>query len=142
MHKVMVITALAASLMVSTAVLAAPANLAGAIAPDSALTLVRGGVGAGGGHIGGGGGGGEHVGGIGGPRGGAGAHFEAEGHFENYHLGEVNPGHWRNNRVYPGGLVVNGGDYGPSYAGSCSWLRREAIATGSPYWWRRYQACL
>jgi len=142
MHKVMVITALAASLMVSTAVIAAPANLAGAIAPDSALTLVRGGVGVGGAHMGGVGGGGEHVGGIGGPRGGAGAHFEADGHFENHHLGEANPGRWHNDRFYPGGLVVNGGDYGSSYAGSCSWLRREAIATGSPYWWRRYHACL
>ena len=53
MHKFIVITALAASLMVSTAVIAAPANLAGAIARDSALTLVRGG-GVGGAHIGGG----------------------------------------------------------------------------------------
>jgi hypothetical protein len=35
--------------------------------------------------------------------------------------------------------------YGASYAygcGNCAWLRRQAIITGSPYWWRRYQACL
>ena len=24
---------------------------------------------------------------------------------------------------------------------SCAWLHRRAIRTGSPYWWRRYNAC-
>ena len=24
---------------------------------------------------------------------------------------------------------------------NCSWLRRRALETGSPYWWRRYRAC-
>ncbi len=23
----------------------------------------------------------------------------------------------------------------------CGWLRKRAIVTGSPYWWRRYRAC-
>jgi hypothetical protein len=23
----------------------------------------------------------------------------------------------------------------------CAWLRRKAIVTGSPYWWRRYRWC-
>jgi hypothetical protein len=36
--------------------------------------------------------------------------------------------------------------YGDYYAyngyGNCAWLRRQAIITGSPYWWNRYQACL
>jgi hypothetical protein len=26
--------------------------------------------------------------------------------------------------------------------GGCYWLRRRAVATGSPYWWSRYDACL
>jgi hypothetical protein len=26
--------------------------------------------------------------------------------------------------------------------GACYWLRRRAVATGSPYWWSRYDACL
>jgi hypothetical protein len=26
--------------------------------------------------------------------------------------------------------------------GNCAWLRRQAIITGSPYWWNRYQTCL
>jgi len=25
---------------------------------------------------------------------------------------------------------------------TATWLRRQAIITGSPYWWERYQACL
>lgn len=33
--------------------------------------------------------------------------------------------------------------YGDSYGyGDCGWLRRQAVITGSPYWWRRYQECL
>ncbi len=32
-------------------------------------------------------------------------------------------------------------DYGYGY-GDCWWLRHEAIITGSPYWWSRYEACL
>ncbi|HEY1247124.1 MAG TPA: hypothetical protein VGF29_20065 [Hyphomicrobiaceae bacterium] len=30
-------------------------------------------------------------------------------------------------------------DYGYGYG--CYWLRRNAIATGSPYWWNRYYVC-
>ena len=33
------------------------------------------------------------------------------------------------------------GDYG-YYGGGCSWLYRNAVATGSPYWWNRYQYCV
>jgi hypothetical protein len=28
-----------------------------------------------------------------------------------------------------------------AYADGCYWLRRRALYTGSPYWWRRYYAC-
>jgi hypothetical protein len=34
--------------------------------------------------------------------------------------------------------------FGPSYGflpSSCNWLRRRALETGSPYWWRRFRAC-
>jgi hypothetical protein len=31
-------------------------------------------------------------------------------------------------------------DYG--YYDDCAWLRRRAEVTGSPYWWRRYEACV
>jgi hypothetical protein len=38
------------------------------------------------------------------------------------------------------------GGYPYSYAYSdfddCRWLRRRAQATGSPYWWNRYYACI
>lgn len=28
------------------------------------------------------------------------------------------------------------------YGSGCGWLKRRALATGSRYWWRRYQDCL
>ena len=62
MNNVMAMTALAAGLMVSTAAIAAPANLADALQPANGLTLVKGGGGGGGGGFGGGGG---HMGGGG-----------------------------------------------------------------------------
>lgn len=31
--------------------------------------------------------------------------------------------------------------YDGYYYGDCEWLRRRAIATGSRYWWRRYNQC-
>ena len=48
-----------------------------------------------------------------------------------------------NNRyryVYPGlGLGLAYGGY--SYGDECGWLYRRAQATGSPYWWQRFQEC-
>jgi hypothetical protein len=33
--------------------------------------------------------------------------------------------------------------YGSYYYGSgCDWLRRNALYSGSPYWWNRYYACI
>ena len=35
--------------------------------------------------------------------------------------------------------------YGPgytAYGGDCYWLQRQAIITGSPYWWDRYYVCV
>ena len=37
------------------------------------------------------------------------------------------------------------GRYGrPSYGfrADCGWLRRRALDSGSPYWWRQYRACM
>jgi hypothetical protein len=38
-----------------------------------------------------------------------------------------------------GGIYIEPG-YGYLPA-NCTWLRRRALATDSPYWWRRYRAC-
>ena len=40
---------------------------------------------------------------------------------------------------FAGDIFIYGGGYGYN---DCGWLRRQAIVTGSPYWWRRYQDCL
>jgi hypothetical protein len=46
-------------------------------------------------------------------------------------------------RVFRNGVWV--WVYGPGYTAygdDCYWLRRQAIITGSPYWWDRYNACV
>jgi hypothetical protein len=139
MNKVMAMTALAAGLMVSTAALAAPVNLADALAPQATLTLVRSGGGGGGGGLSGGGGhmgglggggrvaglaagggdhvgsggrfsGGDHVAGIGGPVRGPGGHYN--GHFDNDHVGRADYGHGHRGyyRNYYPGLFAFGYD--------------------------------
>jgi hypothetical protein len=52
--------------------------------------------------------------------------------------------HHRFNRRFVGiGLGWWPGYYGYSYGyGDCAWLRRQAVITGSPYWWNRYRACI
>jgi hypothetical protein len=42
------------------------------------------------------------------------------------------------------GYTSYGYDAGYTYAadGSCGWLYRRAINTGSPYWWNRYNDCI
>jgi len=50
-------------------------------------------------------------------------------------------GHFHHRRGF--GVIVGdyyGGDYG--YYGGCEWLRARAEATGSGYWWRRYEDCV
>ena len=32
--------------------------------------------------------------------------------------------------------------YGYGYHSPCRWLKRKAIHTGSPYWWKRYSDCI
>jgi hypothetical protein len=50
----------------------------------------------------------------------------------------------RFNRRFVGvGLGWWPGYYGYNYGyGGCSYLRRQALATGSQYWWNRYYACV
>jgi hypothetical protein len=47
--------------------------------------------------------------------------------------------HGKNFRRYGPDIFVYGGGYG---YGDCAWLRRQAVITGSPYWWQRYQDCV
>ena len=52
--------------------------------------------------------------------------------------------HGRHVRFFPGDAFFYGGDYADYgyYGGDCGWLARQARATGSPYWWRRYDECV
>ena len=39
--------------------------------------------------------------------------------------------------------IVSGSAYDYyAYGDDCWWLRRQALETGSPYWWSRYNACV
>lgn len=53
---------------------------------------------------------------------------------------------WKGNKhrhhryLYPSiGLGLAYGAY--NYGDECGWLWRRAQATGSPYWWQRYEEC-
>jgi hypothetical protein len=47
----------------------------------------------------------------------------------------------RKHRYFFGPFFNQPNDYSTRYA-ACDWLHQQAIATGSAYWWRRYQDCL
>jgi hypothetical protein len=47
----------------------------------------------------------------------------------------------RNGRRFVWGPGVTFWLYDGSYYGDCAWLRRQAIRTGSSYWWRRFNRC-
>jgi hypothetical protein len=58
-----------------------------------------------------------------------------------------NHNHYYRHRVWRNGAWV--WIYGPSYyydnyayGGDCYWLRQQAYATGSAYWWSRYNSCI
>ena len=50
--------------------------------------------------------------------------------------------HRFNNRFVGVGLGWWPGYYGSYGYGGCAWLRRQAVITGSPYWWDRYYSCV
>jgi hypothetical protein len=50
------------------------------------------------------------------------------------------PRHFAVRRFHHRRFAVVGG-YAYGYGDGCYWLRRRALYTGSPYWWRRYAAC-
>ena len=107
------------------------------------VTLVGNKGGGGHGHGAGGGkhhgdGGGKHHGDGGGRhygyRGGGRDHDDHNGHRHD-HDGHKRYGHYGKYRHY--GWY---GSYG--YGGGCGWLYRNAINTGSSYWWNRYYECI
>ena len=93
----------------------------------------------GGGHYGGGHvyrGGGSHY---------RGRHYSAPKHY--YHRGGGHKNYTYKNYKYRryGRYYRNYGWYGWGYAygyGGCAWLRRQALITGSSYWWQRYYDCI
>ena len=57
--------------------------------------------------------------------------------------GPVTLGHFHNRRFVNNAFFVGfPGWWGYGSGSGCYWLRRQAIVTGSPYWWSRYQACV
>ncbi|HEX5958590.1 MAG TPA: hypothetical protein VFY92_08035 [Hyphomicrobiaceae bacterium] len=65
------------------------------------------------------------------------SHPSYHGH-HSYHRHYSHRGHRRHRGIFIGAPFY----YGYGYYGSCSWLRRKALRTGSRYWWNRYEACL
>jgi hypothetical protein len=54
-------------------------------------------------------------------------------------------GHRLSRGVFIGAPLAYGAYYyGSNYYGDggCYWLRRRALATGSSYWWNRYEDCI
>lgn len=99
--------------------------------------------GGGGGHMGGMGhmGSVAHMGGIMGPRGGVRSFGPMGWHRGDFHRHAAFFPHHRFHRHFFVSNVFFFGGY-PYYYGDCYWLRRQAIITGSRYWWARYEACL
>lgn len=88
--------------------------------------------------VGGHGGHGGHGGG-----GGHGGHGGGGGH--GGHGGGGHGGHGRGYSFYGAPFVGYGAYYYGGYGGyseGCGWLRRRAQATGSRYWWARYEDCV
>jgi hypothetical protein len=87
---------------------------------------------------GGGGGGGRGGHGWSGHGGGWSGHHGVQGHRSNGAPHAHRHFHHRGFR----GRGFDGPYYDYGYYGGCSWLRRQALYTGSGYWWNRYYACL
>jgi len=80
--------------------------------------------------------------------GGARAYHSYSGRFSGVHPGSQFSGNHRfhhrhfDRRIFIGGPAYYYYDDSYGYTDGCYWLRRRALATGSPYWWSRYEACL
>jgi hypothetical protein len=64
-------------------------------------------------------------------------------HTANRDHGHDHDGNFNRHRVFRNGVWV--WVYGPdtyAYGDDCRWMLRRAQATGSPYWWDRYHACI
>ena len=127
-------------------------GVAALVAMASAVPLAEAGHGFGGGGFGGHGFGGARGFAVGprggfafsGPRGGRAFVGPRGGAFVNRNFGHghfVNNHRFNNRRFFAVGFFPGYYDYG-YYGGGCSWLYRNAVATGSPYWWNRYQYCI
>jgi hypothetical protein len=85
--------------------------------------------------------------GIGRPHIGPGRGFRGGSAFRGVGRGHGHHGHHHHHRrfYYAAPFVGYGAAYyGESYyrGSGCGWLRRRAEATGSGYWWSRYEECL
>jgi len=98
----------------------------------------------GGGHMGGGRGGPHTT----GPVGPSVSHTWREGHldhgrFDHGHHFDHEHDHFHNRFVRNRFFFAGGWwPYYYDYGYNCWWLRRKAVITGSPYWWRRYNYCV
>lgn len=91
---------------------------------------------------GGGGGGGVHMGGSGGSAAShAGHSFNVPGSgAHNVRVAHDHHGRHHRHRFAEFGGPFYDDDY--DYDSSCAWLHRNAVRTGSSYWWSRYEDCV
>jgi hypothetical protein len=57
-------------------------------------------------------------------------------------VGAAQAYHPHHHHHFRGGIVLNFADGPYAYGPSCYWLKRKAVYTGSPYWWKRYAFCM
>jgi hypothetical protein len=69
-------------------------------------------------------------------------HGDSNRRFAERHDNNHDHDRFNRHRVFRNGVWI--WVYGPDYYSynDCWWLRRQALATGSPYWWSRYNACV
>jgi hypothetical protein len=69
------------------------------------------------------------------------------GRYNRHNVGRHGHGHHsrhfihRHGRHFVWGTGIGFWFYDGYYYGNCAWLRQRAIATGSSYWWDRYNSC-
>jgi hypothetical protein len=146
MHRLLIVAAAAGGLLTMTYALnpaqAAPTSPATAVPQSNVVIPVAQGM-----HGGGMGMHGEGGMGVGRPAVGGGGHFAYRGGGAAPRLyrgatGGHGHGHSHHRRFYYAAPFVGyGAYYGDNTGSGCGWLQRRAEATGSGYWWSRYEAC-